>query len=140
MLNTNSLGSASIFAACHETMMISEFCMKITVANSDRRRGLLEVIRPSFAALRWIATERFDPTSILPVIAELEAKVEELVNLPLKFVDDQNPQSDRCPACGGALTAIEDSDTYCCSPCHDLVWPTLVRLESIDEGFAIDCI
>lgn len=66
-----------VFAASRQEDLILEYCKRITLSGAESRRFMLEVVRPAFAALRWLAAIRFaDKPQILHTIAELERQVE----------------------------------------------------------------
>ncbi len=142
MLNLSSPQAPHVFAASRQEDLILDYCKRMTLAGADRRRFMLEVVRPAFAALRWLAANRFPGEPHIPnAIAELERQVEQLAELPLRDSDNAALPVTRCPACGGKPTAPSKYAVMpYCSGCLDIVMPALQRLRSCEEGFGTDAI
>jgi hypothetical protein len=100
---------------------------------------MLEVIRPAFAALRWLNAMRFEGSAeIAGAIAELERQVEALAGMPLLDPDHRGGPASRCPACGGKPTSPSTYDPVpYCSPCLGVIMP---GLQACREGFGTDAI
>src|SRR5262245_61212101 len=103
---------------------------------------MLDVVRPAFAALRWLNRERFDNSpDVASGIDQLEREVEVLVALPLRGTGRHVLPASLCPSCGGDPTPpTEHSPTPYCSHCLDIVMPGLDRIRSSEEGFGTDAI
>jgi hypothetical protein len=131
-----------VFAASRQEDLILDYCRRITLEDGAGRRFMQEVLRPAFAALRWLNRERFDNSvSIGSGIDQLEREVAALVALPLVNSYEQGAPAARCPACGGKPTAPSKYDpTPYCTKCLDVIMPGLSRLRSCEEGFGTDAI
>jgi hypothetical protein len=131
-----------VFAASRQLDLILDYCKRISLSGVDGRRFMLEVTRPAFAALRWLAAHRFaNEPSIADGIAKLERQAEQLAGLPLRDPDHRGGPARRCPACGARPTAPSKYDPISyCSSCLDLIMPGLRQLESCQEGFGTDAI
>ena len=132
----NDPRALGVFAAAKQEDLILDYCMRITLAGTSARSRMLEMIRPCFAALRWLNKERFgNLQQISSGIADLEAAIESLVRLPLI---DPEPDAvpNKCPACGRRPTSSSNySKTAHCPSCLESVMPHLNRIRSCDEGF-----
>ena len=142
MLDLDHPRTPHVFAASCQEDLILDYCKRITLSGASGRRFMLEVVRPAFAALRWLAANRFaDEPKIAVGITELEREVERLAGLPLRDPDHRGGPATRCPACDGkpSVPSKYDSTSYC-SPCLDVIMPGLLRVRSCDEGFGTDAI
>src|SRR5262245_62122107 len=82
MLDLDHPQTPHVFAASRQLDLILDYLKRITYAASKERPHLLEIIRPCFAALRWLQAERFaDEPHIAPGIDELERAAERLARL-----------------------------------------------------------
>jgi hypothetical protein len=126
-----------VFAASRQEDLILDYCKRISLSGADGRRFMLEVVRPAFAALRWLATNRFAGEPHIPdAIDELERQVEQLAGLPLRDPDHASGPADQCPACGSKPTTPSKYDpTPYCSRCLDVIMPALMRVRSCEAGF-----
>lgn len=142
MLDLDHPRTPLVFAASTQLDLILDYCKKITLSGTAGRQFMLEVIRPSFAALRWLAANRFaDEPLIANGIAELERQAEKLAKLPLSNPEHRGGPAAVCPACGGTPNAPNKYDrTSYCSPCLDVIMPGLMRVRSSDEGFGTEAI
>jgi hypothetical protein len=132
-----------VFAASRQEDLILDYCKRITLAGAAGRRFMLEVIRPAFAALRWLNKERFgDSLTIASGIDQWEREVEALVGLPLIDPDHCGGPASRCPACGGKPIPPSKygSRVPYCSSCLGGMMPGLRRVRSFEEGFGTDAI
>lgn len=142
MLDLDHPLTPSVFAASTQLDLILDYCKKITLSGTSGRRFMLEVIRPAFAALRWLAANRFGDQSRIPDgIAELERQVKTLAELPLRDPNHRGGPAAHCPACGGAPTVPSEYDRISyCSPCLNVIMPGLMRVRSCKEGFGTQAI
>lgn len=142
MLDLDHPRTPLVFAASTQIDLILDYCKRITLSGASGRRFMLEVVRPAFAALRWLAEHRFtDEPHIAEGLSELERQVEQLVGLPLSDPDHRGGPAARCPACGGKPTTPSQYDpTAYCSPCLDVIVPGLLRVQSCEEGFGTEAI
>lgn len=103
---------------------------------------MLEVIRPTFAALRWLAAHRFaDQPHLADGIALLEGQAEQLAAMRLRKLGSWGWPAARCPGCGGKPTARSKYDPIdYCQPCLGVIMPALDRLRSWETGFGTDAI
>jgi hypothetical protein len=131
-----------IFAAAMQLDLILDSCKLITLSDADSRLFKLEVIRPAFEALRWLAEHRFaDEPHIVVGIAELEQQVEQLARLPLFDPVFHDGSESRCPVCGvRPKPPYKYEPISFCSPCLQVIGPGLQRVQSREEGFGIDSI
>src|SRR5687768_4443059 len=86
--------------------MVLDFCKRISISDSKGRVHLLEIVRPCFAALRWLNAQRFgNSPSISAGITGLEQAAEQLA-----ILGDGNAEwptgglPSACPVCGVQLT------------------------------------
>ena len=142
MLDLDHPRTAHVFAASRQVDLILDCCKIVTLSGERRRRFMLEVMRPAFAALRWLADHHFsDRTQIMVGIAEWESQVENLAGLGLKDSDLEGGQASQCPACDGKATTPSKYDPRAyCSVCLGIIQPGLTKLRSSDRGFGIDAI
>jgi hypothetical protein len=133
MLDLTNPKSAHIFAASRQLDVILGTCKEITTIQGDRRFFRLEVVRPTFAALRWLNAQRFgNSQSIEEAIDELERQADALAALPTSpAITLASPII--CPSCGGELTKPHQYNPQpYCSPCLQMIMPSHGRL---DQGF-----
>jgi hypothetical protein len=142
MLNLGDPQTPHIFAASGQLDLIVEYCRKISLVGAAQRRFLVEVARPAFAALRWLAANRFAAEPhIMDRISDLERQVDQLAGLPLRDPDHEGGPAARCPACGGKPTKPHKYNPIpCCPSCVDLIVPALQRVRSCAEGFGTEAI
>ena len=142
MLDLDHPRTPHVFAASWQLDLILDYCKRISLSGAASRRFMLEVIRPAFAALRWLAANRFaDEPHIAKGIAELEQQVEQLAGLPLRDPDHRGGPAATCPACGEKPTSPSKYDpTGYCLPCLDIIMPGLQRVRSCDRGFGTEAI
>jgi hypothetical protein len=142
MLDLGHPRTPHVFAASTHIDLILDYCKRISLSGAGGRRFMLEVVRPAFAALRWLAANRFVGKPHIPgAIDELERQVEQLAGLPLRDPDHAGGPAARCPACGGKPTAPSKyGPTPYCSRCLDVIMPGLQRIRSSEEGFGTDAI
>lgn len=142
MLDLSHPRAPHVFAASSQQDLILDYCKRITLAGAEARQFMLEVVRPAFAALRWLATTRFTgEPHISDAIAELERQVEQLAALPLREPAYIGGPAARCPACGSNPTTPSQYDpTQYCPRCLDLIMPELERVRSCKEGFGTEAI
>jgi hypothetical protein len=142
MLDLEHPRTPHVFAASRQLELILHDCKRITLSGVAGRQFMLEVVRPAFAALRWLAEQRFrDEPHIGEGITELERQVERLVGLPLSNPNHQGGPAARCPACGGKPTKSSKYEpTPYCSTCLDVIMPGLMRVQSCEEGFGTEAI
>ena len=141
MLDLDHPQTPLVFAASVQLDMILDYSKKITLSGTTGRRFMLEVIRPAFAALRWLNAERFGASpTITTGIDELERGVETLVGMPLTNPGHRGGPAPQCPACGGQPTTPNQYDrTAYCPTCLRAIMPGLTRLRS-RQGFGTDAI
>ncbi len=142
MLDLDHPRTPSVFAASTQLDFILEDCKRMTLTDTRGRRFRLENIRPAFAALRWLASERFADASHLPAaIDELERQVEQLAELPLRDSGRWVGSAAFCPACGATPREPDKYDPIrYCSPCLGVIMPGLQRVRSCEEGFGTEAI
>ena len=132
-----------VAAASRQLDLILDYCKRITLlSDAGERRFMLEVVRPAFVALRWLAANRFpDHPHIADGLSELERLTEQLVELPLLHPGRCGAQAIQCPACGGKPTRPDRfSPAGHCSSCLKVIMPGLDRVQSCEEGFGTDAI
>src|SRR4051812_13473369 len=111
MLDLDHPRTPHVFAAAKQEDLILDYCKLITLSDPASRRFMVEVARPAFAALRWLAATRFaDEPHILDGIAALERQVERLAELPLRDPDHRAGPASRCPVCESEATAPSKYD------------------------------
>lgn len=133
MLDLDSPSSAYVFAASNQLETILHGCKHITILQNHRRTFHAEIIRPTYAALRWLNAERFKAlTRISAAIDETERQMDQLAALPTRFpTTSSNPRC--CPACGGPLeNKSEYEPTRYCSKCLNMI---MGGLQSLRMGF-----
>ena len=142
MLDLEHPRTPHVFATSRQLELILDGCKRITLSGVAGRQFMLEVVRPAFAALRWLAENRFrDEPHIADGITELEHQVERLAGLPLREPNQQGLPAARCPACGGKPTkATKYEPAPFCPTCLDVIMPSLMRVQSCEEGFGTEAI
>lgn len=151
MLDLDHPQTPHVFAAARQLDLILDYCKRISYADSKERLFMLEIIRPCFAALRWLQTQRFaDEPQIAASINELKRQVQALAQLgtgKAKQVGGDLPT--KCPVCGERLTLYGVYEPHpglkvprerWCDPCLDIIMPALMRVESSNAGFGTDAI
>src|SRR5688572_1927726 len=107
MLDLDHPRTPHVFAASRQLDLILDYLKRISFADSKERLHLLEIIRPCFAALRWLQAQRFaDEPHIAAGIGELERAAEQLARLGdgrAEWSADGVLPS-RCPVCRQPLT------------------------------------
>jgi hypothetical protein len=95
-----------------------------------------------------LAREHFaDVAAIPPAIDALERALAELAALP-GVPEEGPPAGYKCPACGAATLRLAYDGTpnpvspthVYCSPCLDMIMPSLSALRSCEDGFGTDAI
>src|SRR5262245_48090852 len=142
MLDLDHPQTPDVFAASWQLDLIHNCCKRATLTGTSGRRLMLGVVRPAFAALRWLAEHRFsDQPGLADGIDQLERQVEQLAALPLREPDPAGRPVSRCPSCGGTPTVPHRYDRIsCCTRCLAVVLPGLRRLRSCEDGFGTDAI
>jgi hypothetical protein len=137
-----------VFAAARAEDAVLIAARHMTAACRQERARLLEGCGPAFAELRRLARDHFmDCSTIPPAIDELERAVSQLAALP--GVPEDGPSAEyKCPACEAAmerrgkygfLAPNNPTDIYC-SPCLQIIMPSLSALRSWEGGFGTDAI
>src|SRR5215203_6199101 len=106
MLNPDHPQSAHVYAASWQIELILDCCKRITLlGRTPARRAFVEIMRPAFAALRWLNRERFGHSRrIDKIVDRLEREAEALADLPVAYPPPHTAAPTRCPTCGGAMT------------------------------------
>ncbi|MDY3555565.1 hypothetical protein R5W24_004708 [Gemmata sp. JC717] len=151
MLDLDHPQSRHVFAASQQLDLILDYLKRITYVGSKERLALLEIIRPCFAALRWLQAQRFAGESrIAAGIDELEQAAEQLARLRdsrAEWLGGELPTD--CPVCRQPLTTygvyeprpgLKVPKERWCSPCLEVAMPALQRVQSSHEGFGTDAI
>jgi hypothetical protein len=151
MLDLNHPQTPHVFAASRQLDMILDSCKRISISASKGRLDLLEVVRPCFAALRWLNAERFGASPVIAAgITNLERAAERLARLGdgrVQWPAGEVPSA--CPVCGEPVTTygvyeprpgLRVPRERWCSPCLDVIMPALERLRSGSEGFGTSAI
>jgi hypothetical protein len=99
----------------------------------------LEVLRPAFAALRWLNMMRFgDCADIAAAISELESQAEALAGMPLLEPNPSGVPASRCPACSARPVRPGKYDPIpYCLPCLQVIMPGLTKCR---QRFGTDAI
>lgn len=152
MLDLDHPRTPHVFAASRQLDLILDYLKRISYADSKGRLSMLEIIRPCFAALRWLQSQRFaSEPHIATGIDGLERAAEQLARLGdgrAKWSADEMPPS-KCPVCHQSLTTygvyeprpgLKVPKERWCSPCMEVAMPALQRLESSHEGFGTGAI
>lgn len=145
MLDLAHPRTPAIFDAARQLDLIMDDLKRMTIADRTGRLFLLEMLRPSFAALRWLMAERFEGSpAIAASLAELEAQAEALAALGLREARRWSADPpDICPACAEGLTIVPLSrarprrpptDRYC-ARCLGGSRTALDRVASLEDGF-----
>jgi hypothetical protein len=151
MLDLDHPQSAHVFAAAKQLDMVRDAARRMTREDARRRIQLLEIVRPCFAALRWLQAQHFaDQPALATMVDELAREVEKLAHLADgadEAAAGDGPRA-RCPACGARLTdgtvylrffRRPTAEWWCCR-CLAGVWAALDRVELVEEGFGTDAI
>ena len=152
MLDLDHPRTSHVFAASRQLDLILDYLKRISYADSKERPHLLEIIRPCFAALRWLQAQRFaDEPHIVAGIDELERAAEQLARLGdgrAEWSPGEMPPS-KSPVCRRPLTTygvyeprpgFKVPKERWCSPCMEVAMPAFQRLGSSHEGFGTDAI
>jgi hypothetical protein len=132
-----------IFAASWQLDFILDNVKRISLSDKRSRLFTLEVIRPAFAALRWLNKTRFGQSpKIANNIDELERQTEKLANLSLQCPGQLLlGYPDNCPVCGEFRQGPNEYDPRpYCSACLDVIMPSLSSVQSCEEGFHTEAI
>jgi hypothetical protein len=151
MLDLDHPQTPHVFAASRQLDLIGDYCKRISYADSKGRLDMLKIIRPCFAALRWLQAQRFaDEPHIAAGIDELESQADRLARLgdgKADWIGGDLPA--KCPVCGESLTVygvyeprpgLKVPKERWCSSCMEVVMPALMRLRSSVDGFGTDAI
>jgi hypothetical protein len=152
MLDLDHPQTPHVIAASRQLDLILDYLKRITYADSPGRLSMLEIIRPCFAALRWLQTQRFaDKPHIAAGIDELERAADRLAQLgdgrAEWSADGMLPS--KCPVCRQPLTTygvyeprpgLKVPKERWCSLCLEVAMPALQRVGSSHEGFGTDAI
>lgn len=144
MLDIDLPRSADTIAASAQLDLVLVQCRRITCADCRRRRFHARIAAPAFAALGWLARERFDSAPrILAGIDALRRATELLVErgAHLSTVIEGTALA-ACPVCGADLgdvltpanTLRSPSQDVFCIRCLDGVLTAYNSLSS-DDGF-----
>jgi hypothetical protein len=106
VLDLNHPKTPHVFAAARQLDLILGYLKKISYSDSRGRFFMMEVIRPCFAALRWLNTNRFEQSpKIAANIDALEERAERLSQLGEGKLVQTGPEPPaRCPVCDTPLT------------------------------------
>ena len=140
MMDPRSPNAPRRYAASRHIDLILGCSKWMTISDAQMRRAMLEIMRPAFAALRWLNCERFDGSRrIAATIARLENEAERLADRPVLYppVVAEMPPA-RCPACGEApIPPNEWEKIPYCRSCLDRM-PSLMDIQMVDPGFGTD--
>jgi len=152
MLDLDHPRSQHVFAAAVQLDLILDYLKRISFSVSKERLHLLEIIRPCFAALRWLQIQRFaGEPHIACAIDDLEHAAEKLARLgdgKAVWSSDDMPPS-KCPVCRKTLTTygvyeprpgLKVPRERWCTNCTEVAMPALERVRSSHEGFGTDAI
>lgn len=152
MLDLDHPQTPHVFAAFRQLGLIHDYLKRISYADRKERLHLLEIIRPCFAALRWLQSHRFtNEPHIAAAIDELEVAAGQLARLAdgrAEYSADEMPPS-QCPVCRQPLTTYGEYEPEpglkvpkerWCSPCLEVAMPAFQRLMDSHEGFGTDAI
>jgi hypothetical protein len=141
MIDPRSPTAARSYAASRQIGLILGCCKWMTVSDAQQRRAMLEIMRPAFAALRWLNRERFDGSRrIEATINRLEREAEQLADRPVVHPPPVAEVPARCPACGEAPRPPDEWEKIpYCSACLDRM-PSLLDIQAIGPGFGTDII
>jgi hypothetical protein len=148
MLNLDHPMAEHILAAARLEDRVLVTAHKMTAASRELRLMMLEACQSAFQEMRELSRDHFTEFPEIPAaIDELEEALDTLATLP------GVPQSGgfaqhKCPACGAELerrgrygfpAPDHPTDIYC-SPCLDIVRPSLSHIRSWERGFGTDAI
>lgn len=140
MLDLDHPHSANIFAAARQLDLILDCCKQMTLAEGPHRLFVLEIMRPAFAALRWLNEFRFDNSaSLAKGVDALESQATALAQLPSQFPGQRGYGSlAACPVCGKTPRKPDkyDPKPYC-PHCLKVVMPSY---GSVSDGFGTEFI
>lgn len=148
MLDLEHPMTKHIFAAARAEAAVLMAARHMTIAGRRERVRLRDGCTTAFAELRRLACNQFaDRPAIPPAIDELERSLGELASLP-DVPEDGLPAEYKCPACGAALErrgkygflAPDNPTDIYCSPCLEIIMPSLSALRSWEGGFGTDAI
>ena len=132
-------------AAMRQLDLILDGLKQITTLGGKDRLVSAEIIRPAFAALRWLKVHHFqNDRRIAFGIDLLERKTDELAHFTGRNAESITVlETRRCPACGEELTDPEVPGTSIrttvyCPKCFGRVWPAYRDLCSLRNGFGTD--
>lgn len=148
MLDLDHPMSQHIFAAARVEDTILDAAKMMTMAARQDRVRLQDGCAPALEALRQLARDQFADRPAIPLaIDSLERAIIRLASLP--GVPEQGPPAGyKCPACGaaalrlaydGSPDAVNPTHVYC-SPCLNIIMPSLSELRSWEGGFGTDAI
>jgi hypothetical protein len=143
MLDLDHPRTPHVFAASRQEDLILDYCKRISLSDKNARLFMLEVIRPAFAALRWLNGNRFgNAAHIAKSVDQLEQQVEKLARLPQRDPHRRIAgYSERCPVCNEPRTEPYQYDpTPCCPNCLGIIMPSLTRVRSCEHGFGTEAI
>ncbi|HEY2786104.1 MAG TPA: hypothetical protein VGJ05_14140 [Fimbriiglobus sp.] len=148
MLDLDHQMSKHVFAAARAEDAVLMAARHMTTAGRRERVRLQDGCAPAFAELRRLARDHFaDCPAIPPAIDGLERSLAELAALP--GVPEDGPSAEyKCPACAAALDrrgkygflAPDNPTDIYCSPCLQIIMPSLSALRSWEGGFGTDAI
>jgi hypothetical protein len=152
MLDLDHPRTPHVFAASLQLDLILDYLKRISYADSKGRLSMLEIIRPCFAALRWLQAQRFsDESHIAAGIDELERAAEQLARFGddrAEWSPDEMPPS-KCPVCRRPLTTygvyeprpgLKVAKERWCSLCLEVAMAALQQVRSSHEGFGTEAI
>ncbi len=130
-----------VHAAALQMALVRDYLGRISTADGSGRLYMLALLRPCFAALRWLQAERFaDQPQLVSLIDDTEREVEELSHLghgEMNWSGGMSPRV-RCPVCGHKLTVAPELPE--CPSCVQLAVAAYNRLASSYEGFGTDSV
>jgi hypothetical protein len=146
--------AAFVFAASRQLRLIDEAVRRMTCDDSEGRLLEQQALGGCLAALRWLQVAHFaERQRIAEGIDELEHAIDRLARLgggTLEVASGTDGSRTTCPYCRETLTtsascfgptlASQVPKQRWCAKCFEIVRPALDRLDSIEEGFAIDAI
>jgi hypothetical protein len=148
MLDLDHPMTQYIFAAAGAEDAVLIAARQMTVSSSQERARLRDRCTAAFAELRRLARDHFaDRPAIPSAIDALELAMVGLASL--SGVPEHGPPAQyECPACGTALErrgkngfpAPENPTDIYCSPCLQIIMPSLSVLRSWEGGFGTDFI
>src|SRR5262245_65268203 len=137
MLDLDDPRTPHVFAASSQLDLILDYCKRISLSGADGRRFMLEVIRPAFAALRWLAAHHFaDVPHIADAIAKLKRQSDELAELPLRDPAQLGRLPAQCPVWAGMPNSPSEDDMVgYCARCLEVLFSALLQCRSCDADF-----